>query len=72
MKITFELMIAVILTLGLTLAIFEVTRVYEKEYVSNCCMYSYREITTLSKHNKEQTRNYCLNCRKWCTIKEGK
>ena len=72
MKITFELIMAITLTLGLTLAFFEVTRVYEKEYVSNCCSYSYRQITTIDKYNKEQTKNYCLGCRKWCDVLEKK
>ena len=71
MKITFEFIMAIALTLGLTLAYFEITQVYEKQYASNCCGYSYREITTISKYNKEETRFYCLNCKKWCDIKEN-
>lgn len=69
MNITFELIMAVVLTLGLTLAFFEVTRVYEKEYVSNCCSSSYRKITTIDKYNKEQTKYYCLGCKKWCDVR---
>ena len=66
MKIGFDLIIAIFLSLGIVLTIIEVTRVYEKEYVSSCCNVSYRKITTTDRQNQVKTRNYCLNCRKWC------
>ena len=70
MKITFELIMAIAFTFGLTLAYFEIMQPHEKEYVSNCCEYPYRHINAVNKYNKPESKFYCLNCKKWCDIKE--
>ena len=67
-----ELVIGIVLSLSLVLAYIEIMQVYEKQYVSECCQYSYRTITTTDKYNKSKTKDYCLNCRKWCEISEIK
>ena len=67
-----SLAIGIILSLSMVLVFVEVTQVYEKQYASACCQYSYRKVTTIDKHNESETRNYCLNCKKWCSILEVK
>ena len=43
---------------------------YSRKYVSKCCSSSYQELITRDKYNKEENKIYCINCKKWCELKE--
>ena len=71
-KTMIELKYTMLYYIAITVIVLLVSVKLETQYVSECCQNEYRQMTTIDQYNKESTRFYCMECRKWCEIIKGK